>query len=306
VGGNGVRQRPEDKRSVLRGGRRSNWRLLLERELDDHGPWRLAAAGLLGLALVGGAGWLIGGSKRPSFAYGVEVMRVVALDLWGGEQPLDNALDIHNELMIFQDDNYNAFDIAATSVYSLATQFKKGVFEKILDKKEGRVRILMLDPRLALDKDGKSKFEALSWQLGDSPRVTFAQCLVSTFALAEIADALKEYGRRFEVRFYRAPVPGATPGHFLLGRSYSKYKRADPSRRFDIIIPYTDPHEVGIDSPLRRSWRIKDAPQNDKVKAYAEAFEAAWRTAAPLAEVMLSLPSPLEMKLNFEITGKDQ
>jgi hypothetical protein len=275
--------------------RRSTLYLSLVKFLEDHnvlGPLLI----LLAILVIGSVGWLIGGSRAPSLTYASQAFRTVYLDLFGGMQKLDDATDINNDLMRFSE-GYDSYDIAATSLFNLATSSKREMFETILKQPNGRVRIIVLDPRIALEEDKKSEFTALSRQFGDSPQLTLAECLVSTFALAAINEEFSQvYGQRFQVRFYRRPYPDAAKfGHYLLGRSYQKYSMNNPNRRFDMIVPYGNPAEVGKDSPHRTAWRIKDSAENSLVKQYGEEFEFEWNVAIPLDEVLRSLPSPLTL-----------
>jgi hypothetical protein len=279
--------------------RRSTLYLRVVKFLEDHsilGPLLVLVPILI---IAGGIGWLIGGSRTPSLTYGIQFFRTVALDFFGGAQELGDATDINNDLMRFSN-GYDSYDIAATSLFNLATSSKREMFESILKQPNGRVRIIVLDPRIALEEDKKSEFTALSRQFGESPPLTFAECLVSTFALAGInADFRGLYGQRFQVRFYRTPYPAAAKfGHFLLGRSYQKYSTHDPNRRFDIIVPYNNPVEVGKDSPHRNAWRIKDRAQNDLVRQYGQEFEFEWNAGIPLDEILNSLPSSLSLANN--------
>jgi hypothetical protein len=291
---NGQDENESNVRVAMR--RRSTLYLRMVKFLEDHhvlGPLLLLLPILIGS---GGVGWLIGGSRAPSLTYASQAFRTAYLDVFGGAQKLKDATDINNDLMRFSN-GYDSYDVAATSLFILATSSNLEMFETILKQPNGRVRIMVLDPRIALEEDKKSEFIALSHQFGDSPEQTFTECLVSTYALAKINDAFsKVYGQRFQVRFYRSQYPNAAKfGHYLLGRSYQKYSLNNPNHRFDIIVPYNNPSEVGKDSPHRGAWRIKDSAQNDLVKQYREEFEIEWNAGIPLDEVLRSLPSPLDV-----------
>jgi hypothetical protein len=274
--------------------RRSTAYLKLIKFLEEH-PIRGPALLLLPIMLIVGIlGWLAGGLRPPSFKYVADASREAYLDLFGGEQQLEEATEISRDLARFTDD-YDAFDVAATALYSVTLSRKK--FESVLKMPDGKVRILVLDPRLAFDGAGKAQFIALSSEFGDPPELMLAQCLTSTFALSALAGDFKpKYGQRFEVRFYRTAYPEASrTGHFLLGRSAQRYHLHDANRRFDFIVPYDNPAESGKDSPFRLAWRIKDRPENAKVQRYTAQFRDVWSSASPMEEVLNSLPSLLTL-----------
>jgi hypothetical protein len=283
--------------AVLRQNRRSNWRLRLDKEIDDHGLWRLMIVGITVIAVAAGAGWALGGSKRPSLRYIQQSIRFLCFDLLGGEQNIDNALDIHNDIIFFNNNEYNAMDIMATSIYVLSNIYSKERFESILKKPGSRIRILVLDPRLGLETKQVERFSALADAFGDAPEITLMQCILSARELFYLSKEFEKYGKQFEVRFYRDRYAKAANGHFLLGRSYQKYSRANPNNRVDFLVPYDRVAEDGVDSPLRMAWRIKDMPDNPRVKAYSQAFEEIWRGATPMETVMKTLPSVMELKV---------
>lgn len=285
--------------------RRSTLYLRLIKFLEEHpvsGPLLLLLPVVL---IVGTFGWLVGGLRPPSFKYVVDASRTIYLDLFGGEQQLTDATNIAADLARFTD-GYDSYDVAATSLYDLATSVRRETFESILKMPNGKVRILVLDPRLAFENEGRAQFIALSRQFGDTPQLTLAECLVSTFALGATSEDFKQkYGNAFEVRFYRETYPEASKiGYYILGRSYQKYSSHDLNRRIDIIIPYNNPAETGVDSPFRIAWRIKDRPDNARVLQYTAEFKNVWNSSIPSAEVLGSLPPLLTLTTREKNGGK--
>jgi hypothetical protein len=280
--------------------RRTKTGLLVVKFYETH-PILSVSVVVLAIMAAGVIGWLLGGSRSPSLSYAKQAGEALWLDSFGGEQVLRDATEINEDLLRFSN-KYDRFDVAATSLFNLATSYRPEVFETILRRPNGRVRILVLDPRLGFDQNTKLQFETLASQFGDPPQLTLAECLASTFALARLKNGFKsKYEDRFQVRFYRNPYDkGVLPGHFLLGRSYQKYSSLEPTRRFDIIIPYDNPSEVGRDSPHRQAWRIKDRADNTLVVHYRDEFEAEWSSSVPLEEVLRGLSSsfPLPSAIN--------
>src|SRR5262249_25027265 len=147
-----------------------------------------------------------------------------------------------------------------------------------------KVRVLVLDPRVAGAPDGKEQFELLARQFGRDPLVLLEECRYSTATLLALQEQL---GERLEVRFYRQPARGAQDHFFLPGRSYHKYNSDAPSRRLDVIVPYVP------DGPEATAWgegmlRVKDRPDHEQVKRYTEAFGQLWDQAASIEELKMA------------------
>ncbi len=290
--------------------RKSLIRLVLERELDDHQMWRLGP--LLFVLVISinifswGLGWSMGWYKKASFSYSVKAYNELYLNIFGGEIAYDNAFKVYDALEAFEQPGYNAFDIAAITIYTTATSYRRGKFENILKRQGGRIRILLLDPRMAFKDNSRADFRAMSHNFGDPASITFAECYLSTIALIEAKKALAKYGDRFQVRFYSKPHPDAVENYFILGRSYHKYSTKDKNSRFDIIVPYGNKKEKNVDSALRRAYLVKDAPGNARVVQYTTAFDKVWETAAPISEIAKELPDIMSLRLNQSVTEEGQ
>lgn len=265
--------------------RKSRLHLLLEKEWDDRGPWRIVAGLLFGMGVIGLLGWSLGGLQTPSFSYLAEAYRVWKLEHLGGEQVVSRAIDIYDEIEVFEQPGYNALDISATTLYVTATSFEANL-RRIVERPKGRVRIALVDPTMAILPEKRQAFERLAAEFGQTAEELLAEAWLSTTVLARLKRNL---GAGFEVRFYRAPQPGAYGGHLLVGRSYQKYDRDDPGEHFDIVIPYDEPEDRGKDGPVRKAWRIKDAPENLRVRRYRSLFEEQWERSVPIEQAIESL-----------------
>ncbi len=294
--------------------RRSWFRLALEKELDDHQMWRLGplifaiifSISSLSWGLGWNMGWSMGWYKNASFSYSGKAYGQLYLNLFGGEMTYDRAFKVYDALEAFEQPGYNSFDIAAINIYTTATSYRKEKFKKILDRPGGRIRILLLDPRMALKKETIDSFKAMSSNFGDPTDITFAECYLSTLALIKAKKDLAEYGDRFQIRFYSKPYFEAEKNYFILGRSYHKYSTTDKFNRFDIIVPYGNKKEKNIDSGLRRAYLVKNSPENTRVVRYTAAFDKVWATAAPISEIAKEMPDIMSLRLKSAISAEEQ
>lgn len=286
--------------------KRKSWiQLRLEKELDDHHMWRLGPLLFVAIFVISGLswglgwnmGWSMGWDKTASFSYSGKAYRQLYLNLFGGEIAYEHAFKVYDALEAFEQPGYNSFDIAAINIYTTATSYRRNKFEAILKRPQGRVRILLLDPRMALKEKTREKFNKVSGNFGDPADITFAECYLSTLALIKAKKDLEKYGDRFQVRFYSKPHPDADENYYILGRSYHKYSTIDTSMRFDIIVPYGNKKEKNIDSGLRRAYLIKDAPKNNRVVKYTSAFEKVWETSTPISEITKEMPDIMSLRL---------
>jgi hypothetical protein len=278
--------------SALRTRRKSNLELWIERVIDDHGVWPLLFALVTVLVFVTASAWSLGGAQRPSLHYSYEGLRLLWLEFLGGTQQIDRAVEIHDELTSFDDVSYNGLDIEATTLYVTGTTFKKNQFEAILKRPQGRVRILVLDPRLADRPSEVDKFKYLAESFDNTPEVLLAECRLTAATLLQLRTQLSSFGDQFAVRFYSRPANGAPKGQFLLGRSYHRYSIAQPERRFDLIVPYGQQSENGIDSPSRKAFRSKDRPNDPVVQQYVASFDQLWAGATPIEDIMQPFRDP--------------
>lgn len=254
--------------------------------IDDYGVWPLLFASVTVLVFLTASAWSLGGAQRPSLHYSYEGIRLLWLELFGGSQQIDRAVEIHDELTSFDDASYNGLDIEATTLYVTGTTFKKSQFEAILKRPHGRVRILVLDPRLADHPTEVDKFKHLAKSFDNTPEVLSAECRLTAATLLQLKTQLSSFGDQFAVRFYSSPANGAPKGQFLLGRSYHRYSIAQPEKRFDLIVPYGEQRENGVDSPYRKALRSKDRPDDPVVRQYVASFDQLWAGATPIDDIM--------------------
>src|SRR5579859_5036974 len=115
--------------------------------IQDHPRIAIVACAIVGLVLGVGV-YVVGGSNKPARMTLKQSWRLLCFQVLGGEQEVPRAIDIYDELLVLHDDRYDRLDIAAVSLYVTATSFQDLLGEFVRVRK-GRVRILILDPRLS-------------------------------------------------------------------------------------------------------------------------------------------------------------
>ena len=262
--------------------RASNLRLWLTSEVENH-PYRVGVGILVMLMLSVVGTWSLSGMGSPSLRYIKEGYRKMSLDVYGGKQKIDRAINIYNELEMFDHAGYDSLDIKAMTLYVTATSFKK-TFEKIIlnRNKEGGIRILILDPMMGLRLVTRDKFNDIAEKFGQSGKELFAECWLSVVFLEMLK---RDLGDRFQVRVFDSTIDVRNNEYILQGRSYHKYNKSNPEERFDIIVPYGKSDEEGKDSNERVAWRIKNRNKDMDVKRHTIEFEELWYKSIPLEAI---------------------
>ena len=271
----------EDKGVEVSSKRRSNLRLKIEKWWDEH-PTLLFITLLLVLFIVGVLGWAFGGGKSPSWQNIANAYHAQLLESFDGRQERKGALTIYSDLKDFDRESYNAFDVMATTLYLSAVTMKNH-YRQIIQQRKGRVRALVLDPRLVVSGESNNKFNEFAKYWKITPEEFLAKCWLSTRALAGLQQ---ELGKNFQVRVYDTAQPEAVKGQFIIGRSYQKYSLTNPWERFDVIVPYENESYLAQKQRSRPYWRMKNRFDDEKVKKYTSSFEKLWEQSILLEEVL--------------------
>ena len=262
--------------------RASNLRLWLTSEVESY-PYRVVVgvSVMLMISVVGT--WSLSGMGSPSLRYIKEGYRKISLDVYGGKQEIDRAINIYNELEMFDYGGYDSLDIKAMTLYVTATSFKE-TFEQIITDKntEGTIRILILNPLMSLRSETRGKFDDIAKGFGQSGKELFAECWLTVVFLEMLK---RDLGDRFQVRAFDSTIDMRNNEYILQGRSYHKYNKSNLQERFDIIVPYGNKDEEGKDSNERVAWRIKNRNNDTDVKKHTVEFEEFWKDSIPLKEV---------------------
>ena len=266
--------------------RKSNFLLRLIKFYDDHGLTKcLIVVGIL-LLLCITVGWVLGGMKSPSLIYAKETIRLIRLDLFGGEQVVPRSIEIYDELQIFYSSEYDSLDILSTSLYVTATNFRDEL-ERIAEKKGGRVRILTLAPTISCAGQQLSFYH-----LAKAFNQTYDELKSEIFHSFTVLSAIKAHiNGNFEVTFYDIPHPQADKNYFIPARSYHIYNQKQPEKRFDILVNYLNPDFQESDSPNRPALRVKNRISNSAVIKQLLVFDEIWLQAKSLDDVYSEMES---------------
>ena len=276
--------------------RESYFRLWLEQISGDHPGLVIAVVfGLIAFSVL--SGWSLGGMKYPSWIYVKESTRQISLGVFGGKQKIDRAVDIYNELEIFGLPGYDSFDIKATTLYVTATSFRP-MFQNIISENGGEIRILVLNPLMGLYSETQNEFASLAEKFGNTSEELLAESWLTVVFLKKLKQDL---GRKFNIRFFDSYVVNMSEREYLIrGRSYHKYNKNNPKERFDIIVPYEQQKEEGMDSNERVAWRIRNRENSKLVKDHMKEFEDLWSKSITLQEVLNQMASRSQFEKNHE------
>ena len=265
-------------------------------EFEDH-LYRVGLGVLVMLMLSVVGTWSLSGMGSPSLRYIKDGYRKIYLDVYGGKQKIDRAINIYNELEMFDHGGYDSLDIKAMTLYVTATSFKE-MFEKIIsdNNTEGDIRILILNPLMGLRSEMRDKFDDIARKFGQSGKELFAECWL-TFVFLEVLK--RDLGNRFQVRAFDSTIDVQNNEYILQGRSYHKYNKSNSQERFDIIVPYGNEDEEGKDSNERVAWRIKNRNNDIDVKRHTTEFEEFWNKSTPLEKISEEL-SQLSTVLRYD------
>lgn len=250
---------------------------------DDH---RVAVGLVSVLLLLLASAWFtyligLGGAQHVRHVANLTWFRI-----FGGQQRIEKAINIYEEIYTFGSSSYDRMDIKGISLYVTGRNFEASLRNR-LRAPHALIRILVLDPSVALAPEHTEKgraFASLARAYGQEPVELRAEVLHSSVVLDQLAANL---GTRCEVRVFSEPSATSSLPHWTSSRSYQQWMSENPSRRLDIVVPCPR-NEQPTDSPSGSAWRIGNRPNHDLTIGASKEFIELWTKpgTVPLKSVM--------------------
>jgi hypothetical protein len=237
---------------------------------DDHRLTVISLFALMALFLGAVFAYLVGLGGAQHILH---VTKLTWFRVFGGQQRIEKALNIYEELYTFGSTGYDRIDIKAISLYVTARNFEESLDRRLGES--GLLRIIVLDPEVALassETDTGQAFTKLAEAYGQKPNELRAEVLHSAVLLQQMKSRL---GKRCEVKVFKNRSDRAPDPFWTASRSYQQSRSDDPSRRLDIIVPCPSA-PTASDSPSWSGWRIRDRPRHRLVVGASEEFTTLW------------------------------
>ncbi|HUF61701.1 MAG TPA: hypothetical protein VMN36_06470 [Verrucomicrobiales bacterium] len=253
---------------------RRQWLRLLAR-IEDHPRTILLCFAALA------AVFTFYGCQLRGFSHFHESFSRWRVHLFGGVHQVDRSVRVYDSVLSLAPFPFNRIDSTSlTALHVGGTAFRRELNAVVL-RDQGRVRIILLDPRLGHPTHPfHPRFAAMAHRVGEEPYLFAAKCWHAAAAGIQLSDAL---GPGLEIRFLDSPLTGSEPPWFSFGSSTHLYHHNDPSQRLDVITPRPPASDQRIRSSFEDpSMVIHNRSSHPEVRRFHGAFNTLWEQAQPL------------------------